>query len=50
MLLLAAKLRVYRLEGVAALEEVEEALALISEGERDLMHLTRAIHGTGHGR
>ncbi|HET7846135.1 MAG TPA: LuxR C-terminal-related transcriptional regulator, partial [Acidimicrobiia bacterium] len=39
MLLVAAKLRVYRFEAAAALQEVEEALALISVDERNLLHL-----------
>ena len=39
MLLVAAKLRVYRFEAAAALEEVEEALALISVDEHNLLHL-----------
>jgi tetratricopeptide (TPR) repeat protein len=39
MRLLAAKLRVYRFEAVAALKEVEQALATIPEKERDVVHL-----------
>jgi DNA-binding CsgD family transcriptional regulator len=40
MLLVAAKLRVYRFEAAAALTEVGAALALIPEGELDVVHLT----------
>ena len=40
MLLLAAKLRVYRFEAEAAVEEVDQALALVPEPERDVLHLT----------
>jgi DNA-binding CsgD family transcriptional regulator len=38
MLLLASKLRIYRLEAVAAADEVEEALALLPRGEHTLLH------------
>jgi DNA-binding CsgD family transcriptional regulator len=38
MLLVAAKLRIYRYEGAAALAEVEEALALIPESEWEVVH------------
>jgi DNA-binding CsgD family transcriptional regulator len=40
MLLLAAKLRVFRLEAQVAVDEVERALALLPSGEHDLVHLT----------
>jgi DNA-binding CsgD family transcriptional regulator len=39
MLLLAAKLRVYRLEATEATREVERALAILEDDERDLIHL-----------
>lgn len=39
MLLLAAKLRIYRLEAAAAIDEVEHALAVLPAGEHDLVHL-----------
>jgi DNA-binding CsgD family transcriptional regulator len=39
MLLLAAKLRVYRFEAVQAVQEVEQALELVPEIERDVVHL-----------
>jgi DNA-binding CsgD family transcriptional regulator len=39
MLLLAAKLRVYRFEAVQAVREVERALELVPEIERDVVHL-----------
>lgn len=39
MLLVASKLRVYRLEGAAVLREVDDALALIPSGEHNLLHL-----------
>ncbi|HJU80263.1 MAG TPA: AAA family ATPase [Acidimicrobiia bacterium] len=38
MLLLASKFRVQRLEASEALIEVEQALALVPEGERDVVH------------
>jgi DNA-binding CsgD family transcriptional regulator len=40
MLLLAAKLRIFRLEAQVAVDEVERALALLPPGEHDLVHLT----------
>jgi DNA-binding CsgD family transcriptional regulator len=39
MLLLASKLRVFRLEAQAAVAEVERALELLPEGEHELVHL-----------
>jgi len=39
MLLLAAKLRIYRLEATEAAQEVERALAILEHDERDLIHL-----------
>ena len=39
MLLLAAKLRIYQLEAAAAADEVDRALALLPEGEHELVHL-----------
>ncbi|MFO7572882.1 MAG: LuxR C-terminal-related transcriptional regulator [Gaiellaceae bacterium] len=39
MLLLAAKLRIYRLEATVAADEVERALALLPAGEQDVVHL-----------
>jgi DNA-binding CsgD family transcriptional regulator len=39
MLLLAAKLRVYRFEAVEAVREVRRALELVPEIERDVVHL-----------
>jgi DNA-binding CsgD family transcriptional regulator len=39
MLLLAAKLRIYRLEAQVAVNEVENALALLPAGEHDVVHL-----------
>lgn len=39
MLLLAAKLRIYRLEAAEAAREVERALAILERDERDLIHL-----------
>lgn len=39
MLLLAAKLRIYRFEARAAVEEVERALAVLPRGDRDVVHL-----------
>jgi DNA-binding CsgD family transcriptional regulator len=39
MLLLAAKLRIYRLEAAEAAHEVERALAILEHDERDLIHL-----------
>lgn len=38
MLMVAAKMRVFGFEGAAALDEVERALSLIPEGERDAVH------------
>lgn len=38
MLLLASKLRIYRLEAAAAVDEVERALSLLSSSERTLLH------------
>jgi DNA-binding CsgD family transcriptional regulator len=38
MLLVAAKLRIYRYEASAALSEVNEALALVPESEREVVH------------
>ncbi|MBM2822853.1 MAG: LuxR family transcriptional regulator [Thermoleophilia bacterium] len=40
MLLLALKLRIFRLEGRAAADEVEHVLALLPAGEHDIVHLT----------
>lgn len=40
MLLLAAKLRIFRLEAQVAVDEVERALALLPPGEHELVHLT----------
>jgi DNA-binding CsgD family transcriptional regulator len=39
LLLLASKLRIYRLEAQVAVDEVERALALLPAGEHDLVHL-----------
>ena len=39
MLLLASKLRIYRLEAQVTVDEVERALALLPEGEQELVHL-----------
>lgn len=39
MLLLAAKLRIYRLEATAAVDEVERALAILPTGEHEVVHL-----------
>ena len=39
MLLLASKLRIYRLEAQVTVDEVERALALLPPGEHDLVHL-----------
>ena len=39
MLLLAAKLRIYRLEAQVTVDEVERALALLPSGEHELVHL-----------
>lgn len=39
MLLLAAKMRVYRFEAIEAVREVEAALELVPEIERDVVHL-----------
>ena len=39
MLLLALKLRIFRLEGKAAADEVEGVLALLPDGEHELVHL-----------
>ena len=39
MLLLASKLRIYRLEAQAAADEVERALALLPSSEHDVVHL-----------
>ncbi len=39
MLLLALKLRIFRLEGKAAADEVEGVLALLPAGEHELVHL-----------
>jgi DNA-binding CsgD family transcriptional regulator len=39
MLLLAAKLRIYRLEADEAADEVERALAILRQDERDVIHL-----------
>jgi DNA-binding CsgD family transcriptional regulator len=39
MLLLASKLRVYRFEATEAMKEVDQALTLVPESERDLVHL-----------
>jgi len=39
MLLLALKVRIYRLEGRAAVDEVERVLALLPSGDMDLVHL-----------
>jgi DNA-binding CsgD family transcriptional regulator/energy-coupling factor transporter ATP-binding protein EcfA2 len=40
MLLIAAKMRVYRFEAAEALREVEEAVALVPRDQWDLVHLT----------
>ncbi|HEY6634615.1 MAG TPA: AAA family ATPase, partial [Acidimicrobiia bacterium] len=40
MLLIAARMRVYRFEAAAALREVEEAVALVPRDQWDLVHLT----------
>ncbi len=50
MLLLASKLRIYRLEAQVTVDEVERALALLPSGEHDLVHLaalsmTRTVAG-----
>jgi len=51
MLLLAAKLRIYRLEAVAAADEVDRALALLPAGERDVVHLAAlSMSRTAAGR
>ena len=39
LLLLASKLRIYRLEAQVTVDEVERALALLPAGEHDLVHL-----------
>lgn len=39
MLLLAAKLRIYRLEAQIAVDEVERALSLLPSGQQDVVHL-----------
>ena len=39
MLLLALKLRIFRLEGEAAADEVDGVLALLSDGKHELVHL-----------
>ena len=55
MLLLAAKLRIYRLEARAAVDEVERALAILPAGEHDLVHLvalsmSRTVAGSDGAR
>jgi DNA-binding CsgD family transcriptional regulator len=39
MLLLASKLRIYRLEATEAAQEVERAISILEDDERDLIHL-----------
>jgi DNA-binding CsgD family transcriptional regulator len=51
MLLLALKIRIYRLDGRAAVDEVERVLATVPAGERELVHLvalsmSRTVAGT----
>ena len=51
MLLLAAKLRIYQLEAAAAADEVDRALALLPEGEHELVHLVAlSMSRTAAGR
>jgi len=55
MLLLAAKLRIYRLEAKEAAQEVERALAILEDDERDLIHLvalsmSHAVAGVSDAR
>ena len=51
MLLLAAKLRIYQLEAAAAADEVDRALALLPEGEHELVHLVAmSMSQTAAGR
>lgn len=55
MLLLAAKLRVYRLEATEATQEVERALAILEHDERELIHLvalsmSHAVAGVSDAR
>ncbi len=55
MLLLALKVRIYRLEGRAAVDEVERVLAMLPAGEQELVHLvalsmSRTVAGTAGAR
>ncbi len=55
LLLLASKLRIYRLEAQVAVDEVERALALLPPGEHDLVHLvalsmSRTVAGRADAR
>lgn len=51
MLLLAAKLRIYKLEAAAAADEVDRARAVLPEGEHDLVHLVAvSMSQTAAGR
>jgi DNA-binding CsgD family transcriptional regulator len=51
MLLLAAKLRIYKLEAAAAAEEVDRALAILPAGEHELVHLVAmSMSQTAAGR
>ncbi len=55
MLLLASKLRIYRLEATAAADEVERALAVLTTGEQEVVHLaalsmSRTVAGTDGAR
>jgi len=55
MLLLAAKLRVYRLEAPEAAQEVERALGILEHDERELIHLvalsmSHAVAGASDAR
>jgi DNA-binding CsgD family transcriptional regulator len=55
MLLLALKVRIYRLEGRAAVEEVEHVLAMLPPGEQELVHLvalsmSRTVAGSDGAR
>jgi DNA-binding CsgD family transcriptional regulator len=55
MLLLALKVRIYRLEGRAAVDEVERVLATLPSGEQELVHLvalsmSRTVAGSADAR
>jgi DNA-binding CsgD family transcriptional regulator len=55
MLLLALKVRIYRLEGRAAVDEVEQVLATLPSGEHELVHLvalsmSRTVAGSVEAR